>query len=245
MKFKYLLLMSLSFGILMSSCEKDEDDDIIPEIPQTPVDTTSQDNNESISFSDADATLIAVNSESSTIAGTISTGTAIAVFYDNGTLIDAGEVKCETKKLKKNANNSYTFIPGILSPTGIIFSIPVSWEVAGGNGFPALNEDYNSAFPVVGNVTSGGTVSKANGYTLSVGSVSGADSILYQVGDVIVTTASSQTSYSFSSAELSGLANGTSVVSVAPYNYESRTISSKKVYFVNETVKQKTVNITD
>jgi hypothetical protein len=230
----------------MSSCEKDDDEDT-PEIPITPVDTTSQsqNGNNAVSFGDADASLIAVSSESSTIGGTISIGTAVAVFYDNGNLIDAGEVKCETNKLTKSANNTYTYVPGLLNITGIVFSSPVSWEVSGGNGFPAIVEDYNAAFPAAGSVTSGGTVSKRSGYTLSISNISGADSILYQIGDVIATTVGSQTSYSFSSAELAGLTNGTSIASVAAYNFSSRNISSKKVYFVNEVIKQKTIEITD
>lgn len=239
MKIKFLIA-SLFLGLTFTACDKDDD----KADPTTPTSSSSSSsNNNPISFNGADGTLIAV--KSSTAAGpvTIDIGSAVAVFYNSGNLVDVGTVNAEGTDLTKNSNNSYTASASASSPMGISYTIPINWVVSGANGFASFSEDNNNNFPTASAVTSGATVSKSNGYTLSTSSISGADSVLFTIGSVNKVMSASTTSYTFSSSELSGLANGSNVVSIAPYNFYNKTISGKNIYFVNEYVVQKSVTI--
>ncbi|MCB0410004.1 MAG: hypothetical protein KDD29_07280, partial [Flavobacteriales bacterium] len=154
-----------------------------------------------------------------------------------------GTVSLNTQALTKNTNNSYAYQPGSSNPTGIDFTSGVAWTADGGNGFSAINKNVTIGFPTVGAVNSSATITKANGYTLSVNNVSGADSVLFLIGDITKTIAGNPTSCTFSSSELSGLSTGTTVVQVAAYITTSETIGGKKVYYGNESVQSKTATV--
>jgi hypothetical protein len=246
-----LILTLLVIGTLSFSCSKD-DDSPTPEPEVTPTTSGGGGNstgNPQPTFTDADASLWAVKSISITTItgiGDIETtiGTGVGVFFDGaGAMVDVGTVSLNTEDLTKNSNNSYVSQPGTSNPTGIDFTSGVTWNVAGGNGFSAINKNVTIGFPTVGAVNSSATITKANGYTLSVNSVSGADSVLFLIGDVNKTIAGNATSCTFSSGELSGLATGTTVVQVAAYITTSETTGGKKVYFGNETVQTKTATV--
>jgi hypothetical protein len=246
-----LILTLLVIGTLSFSCSKD-DDSPTPEPEVTPTPTGGGGNstgNPQPTFTDADASLWAVKSISITTVpgvGDIETtiGTGVGVFFDGaGAMVDVGAVSLNTQALTKNANNSYVFQPGTSNPTGIDFNSGVAWSVAGGNGFSAINKNVTIGFPTVGAVNSSATITKANGYTLSVNNVSGADSVLFLVGDVTKTIAGNATSCTFSASELSGLATGTTVVQAAAYITTSETVGGKKVYYGNETVQTKTATV--
>lgn len=242
MKTKRILLLStLAFTLL--ACDKDEDE-------ATPANNNSSNNTtqndpSSINFSDADGTLIAVKSQSDVGIVTISIGTAVGVFYDNGTLVDVGTVSAEGIDLTKSSTNNYTASASATNPMGINYTLPINWSVDGGNGFGAFTESISRDFPSADPVNSGGTVDKSEGYTLSTNNISGADSILFTIGNVVKVIAGNNTSYTFSSAELSGLDNGSNFASIAPYNFSNKTIAGKNIYFVNEFVVQKTVSVQD
>jgi hypothetical protein len=242
MKTRQLIALT-AISLTLFACDKDEDD-VIPTVPSTPS-TPTQSAPSTINFGDADGTLIAVNSVSTTLVGTITIGTAIGVFYDNGSLVDVGTVNSEGTDLTKDANNSYTASASILNPMGISFTTPISWMVSGANGFSNFSEDISRDFPTADAVTGSDIVDKSDGYTLSTTRITNSDSVLFSIGTVVKTMPANATSYSFTSAELSGLANGTSFVSIAPYNFSSKSISGKKIYFVNETVVQKMVTVQD
>lgn len=241
MKTKLIGMVLISI-CAFTACESD-DDDTTP----TPSDDSGNNSNQtfepSISFSGADATLIAVQSVSSTIAGNFTIGTAVGVFYDNGVLIDAGTVSAEGTDLTLNANNSYTATASASNPTGINYTTPIEWSVSGNNGFAAFTESVNRSFPTADAITSGETIDKSDGYTLSTSSITGSDSVLFTIGNVSKIMSANTTSYTFSSQELSVLSNGTNVASIAPYNFSNKTISSKNIYFVNEYVVQRSVSI--
>jgi hypothetical protein len=75
-----------------------------------------------------------------------------------------------------------------------------------------------------------------HGYTLTVNSVTGADSVLFLVGGIDKTIAGNATSCAFTASELSSLANGSTAVQVAAYTSTSETLSGKVIYYGNETV---------
>jgi len=241
-----LCLIALVAVFSFTSCEDDEDDQPAPIVNTDPTPMPDPAPNP-IVFDNYAGSLIAVQSESSTIAGTINIGTAVGAFVDaNGNSISVGDITCEGQQLSMAGNNAYTFTPGLLSPTGIAFSGAVNWEITGGNGIPATSFENTDGFPTVGAISSGATVDKSEGYTLTTPSISNADSVIFMVGNVIKVRAGSTTSYTFTPSELSQLQNGTSVASIAPYNFRTAFATTYgNVYAVNEKVVQITVNIQD
>ncbi len=230
----------IASSIFFVSCEKDE--------PETPENTQS-----SSTPNLGSGTLVAVITEAtqSTPIGEIpiNLGTAVAAFAGSNnyaTLADAGNVSVDGNALQKFDNNSYVFTPGLTSPTGIDFGTNVKWSVSGnsGSGVPAFEHTYNRGFPNVGSITSGTEVSKA-GYTLTFSSISNADSVYLIINDVVKSLAGNARSYTFTSSELSGLSTGQGNVTVAAWNFGTASYGGKNFYFVNETVKIKSVNITN
>jgi len=198
-------------------------------------------------FGDGYGVLAAVKSESTVSGFTIQIGVATAVFTTDlfSTFVAGGAVTCDSEALTLNANNSYTFTPGVTTPTGIDFGANPSWSVAGAGDIPAFSHTTTIGFPTAGDISSSETFTLTDGYTLSVpaGSVAGADSVLFLVGGVSATEMGNATSHTFSAADLTGLSAGASVVQVAAYKIEEVTYSSKNFWFVNEVVKTKTVTI--
>jgi hypothetical protein len=234
-----LALIALSTLVSFTSCEEDET------AAQPPV--TEEPALNPIVFDNYAGSLIAVKSESNTFGGTITIGTAVGAYVDvDGNLVNVGEITCEGKKLKKAANNAYVFTPVFTSPTGIEFDGPVNWSIEGNQTTPGTNFENSEGFPTIDAINSGGTVDKSEGYTLSTTAVSNADSVIFTIGNKYHITDGLTTSYTFSSAELSSLQNGTSVASIAPYNFRvSYTTDLGDVYSVNESVVQTNVTIQD
>jgi len=245
-----VILMALVVGTLSFSCGKD--DDAPTPAPTTNTPTGGGGNstgNAQPSFPGADASLWAVKSLSVTQVPnfppiTTTMGIGVGVFFDTGSnYVDVGTVQLNSNTLTKNPNNSYTYTPGQSNPTGIDFSSGVTWSVTGGNGFSAINKNVTLGFPTVSEITSGTTISKANGYTLTVNNVTGADSVLFLIGDVNKTIAGNANSCTFSASELSSLANGATVVQVAAYISTNETVGGKLIYYGNETVQTKSATV--
>lgn len=245
------ILVLLIIGATLFSCAKEEDTPAPVATTPTPTAAPAPGNttgNAQPNFVGADATMWAVNSlTNTTVVGTTITttiGTGVGVFLDgSGSFVDVGAVQLNSNALTLNPNNSYVFVPGTSMPTGISFTGGVNWSVVGGNGFPAITKNLTLAFPTVSEITSSATVTKANGYTLSVSTVTGADSVLFLVGGIDKTIPGNATSCTFSASELSGLADGTTVVQVAAYTSTSETLSGKLIYYGNETVQSKTTTV--
>lgn len=228
-------------GLALVSCKKENP---VPEEPTpTPVNTPT--GSTTPTPVGADGVMWAIKSTSSVQGFTIEIGTAVGIFM-NGTsdLVNVGNVSVNAQNLSVASNNAYTFTPGQTMPTGLDFSSSTNWSVAGGNGHAAFTYDASSlTFPSGSAITSPATVTKANGYTLTCSTVSGADSTLFMIGNVSKTISGSVTSCTFSSAELSGLSTGTSVVMIVPYKLMQTTINGKNYYFGKERVNQLAVTI--
>lgn len=247
-----VILIALVLGTISFSCNKDEDTPTPSTATTTPTGGGGGGNstgNAQPNFPGADASLWAVKSLSVTeVPGfppiTTTIGIGVGVFFDSGSnYVDVGTVQLNSNPLTKNPNNSYTYTPGQSNPTGIDFSGGVNWNVAGGNGFTAINKNVTLGFPTVSEITSSSTVSKTSGYTLTVNTVTGADSVLFLIGDVNKTIAGNATSCTFSSSELSSLSNGSTVAQVAAYISTNETLGGKIIYYGNETVQSKTVTV--
>ncbi len=235
-----LLLVIFALSLSFTSCKKDEEETEEEPAVENPQ-ASAQPN-----FEGADASLWAVRSITTMevmgfpVETTI--GLAVAVFFDGADFIPAGTVQCNSNQLDLNPNNSYAFVPGATDATGIDFTTgAVTWDVSGANGFTQFQENVTAIdFPSVGAVTSSTTV-PLSGYTLSTASVTGADSVLFIVGDVMKTLGGNATSCTFSADELSGLAAGAGVAQVAAYTYYSNNIGGKEIYFGNEAVQSQIV----
>lgn len=201
-----------------------------------------------------DATLWAVKSNTKYDPGfglpqtTIQLGTGIGLFSSNGlssasiTRVNVGTVKLNSTSMDY-IGESYITTATSTNPTGIDFSGGVTWEVSGDNGFSAFTHTPTNSFPSVSDITSGTTVTKASGYTLTCNTVSGADSVLFLVGDVHKTLGGNATFCTFSSSELSSLGNGTQLVQIVPYSYTTAVFGGKTICFGKEMVQQLSVTV--
>lgn len=242
----------LLVGTITFSCAKEKDTpEPVEEPTTTPAGTSGSGNtsgNAQPSFAGADASLWAIKSLSvTTVAGlppiTTTIGTGVATFLDgSSSFVGAGTVKLNTNTLTQNPNNSYVFVPGASMPTGITFT-NVSWDVTGANGFTAFTKNVTIGFPNVSQITSSATVTKSSGYTITVNTVSGADSVIFLVGGVNKTIAGNATSCTFSASELSSLSTGTASAQVAAYISTNETVGGKVIYYGNETVQSKSVTV--
>jgi hypothetical protein len=236
-----LFVLVCSLSMLISSCKKE---DIIPEEPApTPASTPA--GSTTPTPIGADGVMWAIRSSSTVQGFTIEIGTAVGIFMNGTTdLVNVGTVSVNSNNLTASSNNAYTFTPNQTMPTGLDFSSSTDWAISGGNGHAAFTYDASSlVFPGGSAITSSTTVTKANGYTLTCSSVSGADSTLFIIGNVSKTLAGSANSCAFSASELTGLSAGSSVAMIVPYKLMQATINGKNYYFGKERVNQVSVTI--
>jgi len=236
------LTFLLVAGLTLASCNK-KDDDAKPGGDNTP-------GTENPTPQLGAGTLVAINTQNttSTPIGDITTtlGLGVAVFTSDSwaSFTEAGTVKLNGSTLTKNSNNSYVFMPSMTDPLGIDLSGTIVWEVSGNGSTPAFSHTVQAPFPTVGAITSSTDVSKS-GYTLTVSSITNADSVYFQVGDVLKALAGNSRSCQFTASELSGLGTGQSIIQVAPYKVSNAQYSGKTFYFINETTVSASANITN
>jgi len=236
---KIIYLLSLSVFAFVG-CEEDNPEPDNPDDSNNSTTVTPQ-------FAGADGTLVAVRTKSGVGPFAITTGVGVAVFSDNGDFtnpVDAGDVSVNGTALVRGDNNAYYSIPGIANPTGVNFNNGVDWAVSGSADVNAFT--YSPAqrnFPGVNGINGAAVVSKSSDYTLSANSITDADSVVFMVQDVLVTTEGTTTTYTFTAAELANIATGAGIVQVVGYNYETQTIDGKNYYFVKETVLTQFVTI--
>lgn len=247
--FKFPLLFILVVALAFTACEKEEEEPVIPQNDPTP---TTQSAPPTPTIEGADASLWAIRSASTQTVGgftvDVNIGLAVAAFAEGAnfeTLVDVGTVEVDGTMLTKQANNAYTFTPSQTDPTGLDFDNNVTWEITGGSGFQQFNTAMNITFPTVSEITSGSTVSKSAGYTLTVNEVTYSDSVLFMIGDVIKYIPGNGESCTFTSAELSGLSNGASVATVAGISATPTLSNGKTIYHGRETVRTISVTIED
>ena len=244
-------LIGLSFmAVLITSLSSCNKEDVLPEeiVPEEETnDSTPPPFPELIG---SDGTLVAIKSQSTQSSPigpmTVTVGLGVAVFYEAGNMesfLEAGTVNLNSLTCTKQDNNTYVFQPSQQNPTGIDFGSGVSWSVSGAANVDAFSYDPTISFPEVEAISSGEVVNKANGYTLTTSSITGADSVIFQIGSVLKTLPGNSTSCNFSSTDLSGLTTGTSIVQIAAYKMENQMITGKNYYFINETVVSKAVTI--
>ena len=231
------ILLLVSLGIF-SSCEKTD------ETPESTKASTTPAIKGSAGVCWALRTVTTVNTGGINIGAdlTIDVGTGVGIFMDNGKSVDVGTVTLNGLPLEKVADNYMTTVSAT-QPTGVDFSKGIKWAITGGNGFTAFSHTVTNTFPSTGTFTSAKTLTKADGYTLGFSSVSGADSIIFAINDVVKTVPGNIKSYTFTAAQLSKVAKGAGVVQAVPYNYKIVSYGGKYIAFGNQVSYSQTITI--
>lgn len=202
-------------------------------------------------FSGEYAALIAIKTitTTSTPIGPVDfeAGTAVAAFSTNSgsSFVGAGTVSVNSNNLTAQTNNSYVYQIGQSNPNGISFSSNVDWAGTGST-WNAFTTNTTQGFSAISDFSSG-TVSTSSAYTINSGSVANADSILYGVygpnGSKTIIVGGSNTSHTFTAAEMSTIGAGSGFVQVVGLNYDQQVIGAKDYWLINETVRTKSVTI--
>lgn len=234
--------------VLMTACKKEE-----PATPNTPGGGGGSSSTPSTTpvYTDADAVLAAVRvtTTQSTPIGPVDVllGVASASFSTDqfATFVNVGSVSCNGEALTPQANNTYVFQPGATNPTGIDLtsSNEVTWSITGGGGFNAFTRTVGGPFPTSGAITSSETVVRSNGYTLTTSSVLNADSVIFTLGSLVRTLPGNASSCTFTAAELNGLAAGTSLAQIVPYNATREVVDGKVMYFIKQASRSRTITL--
>lgn len=203
-------------------------------------------------FSGEYAALVAIKTMTtvSTPFGSVDTeiGTAVAAFSQNSgnAFVSAGTVNVNSNILSQQTNFAYVYVPGQSDPTGITYGSNVDWAGTGST-WESFSTSTSKGFSTLNEITSG-TISMGSSYTLTSGSVSNADSILYAVygpnGSKTIIVGGTNTSHTFTASDLSGLGVGSGYAQVVGLNYDKKVISSKDYWLINETVRTKQVDVT-
>lgn len=181
----------------------------------------------------------------------------VASFYDNdngsGNMVDAGKVSINSNELEKQSNHSYTLTATTgMTPSSLSLGSSVKWEVAGGNGIPAISYTHSGSFPAYsGTVPS--EINKSNGLEIDLGSkVSGADSVYVVIvtsGQTIIkryNASPAPSKATITASELSSLPtvdDNTAYLEVVPFTYKLNTTNGKRFAYIKETAVLSSVNI--
>jgi hypothetical protein len=241
----YVLFVVTTLIILtLVSCDKEDPNPQhtttfpVPSYPETP--------------EDADAVLIAIKAATPfaiqspvEIPGmpggsgeiTMEYGMGVALFKGN---TQAGSVKLNNTTLKFSNGvhmwqPDFTDLTNPSAITGVDLSGNISWEVTS----PDIEKTL-TGLPNMPKVTSGKVVTKADGYTLTNASITGAAKVLYGVYSsngkyVLKEKAGNSTGITFTSEELADLGNTKNgIIQANAYVVTNENIGGKKVYFIRQ-----------
>lgn len=192
-----LILCAIMFILLYTSCKKDSIDasdktNIVP-------------NNNTNYIYGGMSTIIRYYFNRNTLSN--SDSTAYAFFYSDpvnapSTLTNCGNVKYNGVQLQNFSNNYISNSVNIHTPNS-------TWEITGSTDVPAINYTISPNYPIFnGNSLLPDSFSITNGFTISLNNISNFSStieveIVDGATSVFKTLPANQTSYTFSSSELS------------------------------------------
>ena len=228
------LLLILGLG-LMTACEKDDDNNS----------NTAEDQYvDPVGTLDRGGVLIAVRTFSNspvTVPGVpsieIEVDVPVAVFYQGGNAVDAGTVSIDGEQLVLRSG-TYTMDQSSLI-NGEIFNFENrSWTVAGAGSTPAFEATHSRPLPTLGELNIPESVNKGEPFTMSVSSVSNADSLLFNLGGVVKRVGAQTRSVTFSAEETNSIASGNQTVAqAAAYSIEQRSSGDFPIYLINQSVR--------
>lgn len=226
--FKTAVLLTIT--LLISACSKDEDEAApAPTGTTVPASTTPQ------AFLQA------------TVNQGTSTGYSATAYFlsTSNTLVGVGPVSLNTVVLDSTNGFYYSPFPNSLD----LSSGTTEWTVNGGNGYTGfVNDASGIAFPTVGEVNSPATVDKSDGYTVTLASVAGADSVRFNVGlgTAPKTLAGNVTSCTFTASDLAGLApTAYELVTANAFTTHDEVIGGKRIRFIKMWSRSLAVNVVE
>ena len=232
----FLFLLATLFVTTISSCKKDEEDDL----GGTPSDGQVE------IPSDAAGAFYAINSTSITDFGgftdTAQTGMAMGWFDSYTQTKNGGAVTSNGDTLF--STNPFTNTPNVwYTASGVDFYTGnVTWRVQGNtsNNVPAFTHTDNTAWPTVTSLTVPSSVNTSSALNISF-NASGYDQLIASLrgsaGTVNKVIASGTSSVTFSAAEVQqafGSTASAATVQVMPIKLTSATYGGKKYYFVKQ-----------
>ncbi|MBI5807715.1 MAG: hypothetical protein HZA74_04875 [Ignavibacteriales bacterium] len=254
-KIKSLSIMLLIIALTFSGCKKADN----PTEPTTTTDITNPTGQPMPSFANQTDVLGVMASVyyymAVPIAGLpdIATSAASAIF-NNG--VDAGAVTVNNYTLGKlNAGGKiYYMAPDVNNPMNQLNlswnGATHSWNVAGGNGIPAISGSVKSPFDYsVSQPTANASVTKANGITVKWTNTSSTTKTLVQIVNLkdkgqakVYQELADNGSFTIPAADLSSF-SGDCMLFVVKYNYNILTVSGKKYVLVSEVVKSINIKV--
>lgn len=250
MKKQLSLLAIIALGSF-ASCKKDDASTPTPTPTPTPSGSSTS---TTPTFATGDGTIAALLTRTATASPIgpieVEAGIGVAVFGNAGAYLDAGKITLNGTELTKQKDNAYVSTVTSANPTGIDLGKDLNWMVttpsftynAGGGSGKGMPD----ADAISGTYTS---VDVSKDFTLSVsGSITNADSVYYQINgkskSILKKTAGTTSSVIFTAAELATLGETTTgSVTIAPWNWEVKTLGGKKINVVNEIALSRTVEI--
>ncbi|MFN3952177.1 MAG: hypothetical protein ACK4KT_07235 [Thermaurantimonas sp.] len=226
-------LMTVLLSLVITSCEKEKKDEN-PNQQQNMTPTPAP--------PDAEGVLVNVkllNTQSTPVGDIeIEFGGAAAYFPDaSGKFLDAGEIMIDQKyKLKKQTGameNYYFYEQSSSDLTGIEYGSQIKWSVSGSSAVQAFDYTISGSMPTVGKITTTGSLSKS-GCSISVSSVTGADSVMFMIGGKIKYRPGNATTCQFTADDMKDVGTGPQLVQVLPFKMIKVPINNKKYYFVRE-----------
>ena len=224
-----------------SACDKDNDDTANPQTSNNYVDPVGE-----VAIGAVLVTARANVANPVTVPGLpnidLTIDVPVAILYKDSQKKVVGGVAIDDQALTE-AGQVYSLGQNLVSSTGEFFAYTNrAWSVQAGGDVEAFTFTPTRAMPSVGELTAPENVVKGMPYTLSVSRVTGADSILFNIGGVTRTVAPRTLSVTFTGEETNRVLGGSNTVAqVAGYNVERRDIASYPVYHVSQEVKTKYV----
>ena len=169
----------------------------------------------------------------------------VAAFYVGGNLVDVGEVSIDGQALGQQGN-TYTVTADFANPSATVIDYTDrNWTVAGGGDVPALDVRPTRPQPTLGTVTAETEIAAGTPYTMSVASISSADSVYYILGGVVKRFGAGTRSVTFSADEVgrAQTSAGSTVAQVAAFNTEQRDVGGFPVFLIGQAVNNKIVTI--
>lgn len=210
-------LLLLTACLAVTACKKDKEEDPAPTTP-TPSNTHR-------------ATLSASRSVSDLGMGPTESSTATAFFHTSaGEAVNVDSVHVNGMELGNFSTGMYV----ASSFAGLDLSTEtLVWDVSFDASDIAFTHSASEiGYPTVSAITSGGNAPRGSSYTLSCGTVTGADSVQFTLGSLVRTLPGNATSHTFTAAEVGSMGSEEYTASIRAMRRQTATYSGMACVFL-------------
>ncbi|GAA4351871.1 hypothetical protein GCM10023185_10960 [Hymenobacter saemangeumensis] len=250
----YSLFLAAGFSLALASCKKDD-----ATTPSTPASTTPTAATPSVRNVHGALISLRLNYAAPSpvptpVPVTLTVESGLALFYNltPTAYLDAGAVTVNGNALDKGSNNTYSKVatPTQTNPsTELGFSNGSNWSIAGSGSVTAFNYNHSGSMPNYSG-TLPTAISKANGLTVALSTVSNADSVYVLIAagnqSVLKRARAGTASITFTANDLRNLptvSDKSAVMQVLPFKILLATLNSKPYAFIKEYAAVGNVNI--